>query len=191
MTDLGTSQTYETSDAQNLFPFAGPSFFSRLYQLYPASAFNSTYFQRSSYFGDFIINCPTYQMATAMTDHGYNSSAVFKLVFAAGSQLHGATSAFLASNITGFPAANNATIAEIMSNYWISFTVAHDPNPLRSSKAPVWPSYMSGGKGTIANGESVGFDILTITYGSVEVGRDPDASPQCDFFSSKGYTLRN
>jgi hypothetical protein len=191
LTDLGTSQTYETSDAQNLFPYAGPSFFSRLYELYPASAFNSTFFQRSTFFGDFIINCPTYQMATAMTDHGYNSSAVFKLRFAAGSQLHAATLPFLASSATGFPGANNATIAEIMSSYWISFTVTHDPNPLRSSKAPVWPSYMSGGKGNTSNGEGVGFDTLSITYASVETVRDPDASPQCDFFSSRGYTLRN
>lgn len=52
-----TSQIDETTDARYLFPSAGPSFFSRLYQLYPATEFNSTFFQRQTWFGDFIINC--------------------------------------------------------------------------------------------------------------------------------------
>lgn len=52
-----TNQVEETTDAQFLFPYAGPSFFSRLYQLYPASNFNSTFYQRQTWFGDFIINC--------------------------------------------------------------------------------------------------------------------------------------
>jgi hypothetical protein len=55
--NLTTSQAIETVDAQTLFPFAGQSFFSRLYQLYPASDFNSTLWQRATWFGDFIINC--------------------------------------------------------------------------------------------------------------------------------------
>jgi len=130
-------------------------------------------------------------MATAMVDHSYNSSAVFKLVFAAGSQLHGATASFLASNVTGFPNANNQTIATIMSSYWVSFAVTGDPNPLRAAEAPMWPSYMSGGKGTVDNGEGVGFDILSVTYSSVEAVGDPDASAQCDFFNSRGWTIRN
>jgi len=55
--NLTASQAIETADAQILFPFAGQSFFSRLYQLYPASEFNSTVWQRATWFGDFIINC--------------------------------------------------------------------------------------------------------------------------------------
>ena len=51
------TQVAETTDAEYLFPFAGPAFFSRLYQLYPASQYNSTFFQRQTWFGDFIINC--------------------------------------------------------------------------------------------------------------------------------------
>lgn len=50
-----TTQVEETTDAKYLFPFAGPAFFSRLYSLYPAAAFNSTFFQRQTWFGDFII----------------------------------------------------------------------------------------------------------------------------------------
>ena len=130
-------------------------------------------------------------MATAMSDLSDNSSAVFKLVWAAGTELHGSTTVFLAANETDWPAANNATLAKILSSYWISFAVTHDPNPLRASNAPFWPSYISGGNGTVANGESVGFDVLDITYTTIGAETDPDASPQCDFFSSKGYTLRN
>lgn len=52
-----TSQVEETANAQILFPFAGPTFFSRLYQLYPRSSFNSTFFQQMTWFGDFLINC--------------------------------------------------------------------------------------------------------------------------------------
>ena len=186
-----TTQVAETADAMDLFPYAGPSFFSRLYQLYPISSYNSTFFQRQTWFGDFIINCPTYQMATAMSDQSYNSSAVFKMVFAAGSELHGATSDFLASNTTGWPKANNHTIAEIISSYWISFAVTQDPNPLRSANAPLWPSYISNGAGSSAAGEGVGFDTLSVTYASIVPAPDPDAGAQCDFFSSQGYAVRN
>ncbi len=52
-----TTQVAETQDARFLFPAAGPSFFARLYQLYPRSFFNSTFFQRQTWFGDAVINC--------------------------------------------------------------------------------------------------------------------------------------
>ncbi|EMC93600.1 hypothetical protein BAUCODRAFT_142062 [Baudoinia panamericana UAMH 10762] len=186
-----TTQVAETADAQLLFPFAGPAFFSRLYQLYPASTYNSTLFQRQAWFGDFIINCPTYYMATNAVDRNSNSSAVFKLIFAAGNELHAATSAFLLSNVIGFPAANNQTLATIMASYWISFTVTHDPNPLRAANAPFWPSYMSMGAGNVSNGQSVGFDTLSITYTTISPETDPDASAQCDFFGNHGYQVQN
>ncbi|KAK4905232.1 hypothetical protein LTR28_000795, partial [Elasticomyces elasticus] len=83
------------------------------------------------------------------------------------------------------------TLAQIMSSYWISFVVTKDPNPLKAPNAPSWPSYMSGGKGTAADGESVGFNTLSVTYNSIVVRGDPDASAKCDFFSSQGYAVRN
>lgn len=126
-----------------------------------------------------------------MVDRNYNSSAVFKLIFSAGSQVHGATAPFLTSASTNFTAANNQTIADIMSAYWISFAVTGDPNPLRSKHAPFWPSYSSGGAGNISDGESVGFDTLSVTYTTVVVDKDPDAGAECDFFSSQGYQIAN
>jgi hypothetical protein len=76
-------------------------------------------------------------MATAMSDLSDNSSAVFRMIWAAGSELRGSTTFFLAAIATGWPAANNHTLAEIFSSYWISFAVTHDPNPLRASNAPI------------------------------------------------------
>lgn len=130
-------------------------------------------------------------MASSAVDHLPNSTAVFKLVFDAGSQLHGATAAFLTSTYTGWPGANNQTLAAIMSSYWISFITTLDPNPLRVADAPYWPSYVSGGAGTAAEGESVGFDILSVTYGGISTTHDVDARVQCEFFANRGFTLRN
>jgi len=134
---------------------------------------------------------PTYYMATAYTDTtSPNNSAVFKLVFAAGSQLHAATAPFLNSATTTL-SGNNATLARIMTSYWISFAVTHDPNPLRSSDAPFWPSYSAGGPGNVASGQSVAFIVLAVTYNSISTVGDPEASVQCEFFGSRGYQVRN
>ncbi|OJD30820.1 alpha beta-hydrolase [Diplodia corticola] len=178
-------------DAMYEFPSAGPSFFSRLNQLYPQSAYNSTFFQRQTWFGDVMINCPTYYVATAFTDRAFNTSAVFKLIFAAGSQLHAATTPFLTSKSINFPDANNATLADIMSAYWISFATTHDPNPLRDPRAPFWPSYSSGGNGSAADGQSIGFSVLQINDKSIEVQGDPDNSAACSFFSSHSQSVLN
>lgn len=54
---VGETSSLTFFQAKNLFPTAGPAFFSRLYELYPRSAYNSTFFQRGDWFGDFIIDC--------------------------------------------------------------------------------------------------------------------------------------
>ncbi|OCK73895.1 alpha/beta-hydrolase [Lepidopterella palustris CBS 459.81] len=183
----------ETIDAQFLFPFAGPSFFTRLYQLYPASDFNSTFFQRQKWFGDFIIICPTYQMATAMTDRSPNRTSVFKLIAAIGTEIHGSLLPFMASTEPGFPTAPNSTLAQILTSYWISFAVTGDPNPLRKSDAPFWTSYFSGGDVAAVGveGEAEGFGVLSVNYTEIGTIQDVDASAQCDFFSGQGWVVRN
>lgn len=98
---------------------------------------------------------------------------------------------FLAEASVDFPNANNHTLAEILASYFISFAVTHDPNPLRVAGAPYWPSYMSGGLGSVASGESVGFDILAITQTTISPAKDPDASAKCEFFGSNGYVVKN
>lgn len=130
-------------------------------------------------------------MAFNAVDRNSNRSAVWKLTFAAGSELHGATTPFLASNETGFPTANNHTLAEIMSSYWISFAVTGDPNPMKVSDAAYWPGYMEAGAGGVAIGESVGFDTLAVTYTTVSPAKDPDADARCEFFGAHGYDVTN
>jgi len=51
-----TTMAEETVDLEQLFPNANVSFFNRLFELYPASAFNSTLFQRQTIFGDFVVS---------------------------------------------------------------------------------------------------------------------------------------
>lgn len=102
----------------------------------------------------------------------------------AGSELHAATQAFLYSNTIGFPAANNQTLATILSSYWISFTIVHDPNPYRSANAPFWPSYRAAG--------STYNDTLTalaVTYNSVGGVPDPDVSAKCDFWGRRAEDI--
>ena len=130
-------------------------------------------------------------MASRAVDRNRNMSAVFKLTFAAGTQLHGATQPFLTNSDIDFSGASNRTLAEIMTSYWISFAVTHDPNPLRNANAPYWPSYISGGEGTVANGESVGFTDLAVTATTISPQPDPDAGPKCEFFGNNGLVVMN
>jgi len=48
----------EITDLRILFPYAKDSFFTRLYELYPASSYNSTLFQRQTIYGNYIIGMP-------------------------------------------------------------------------------------------------------------------------------------
>jgi hypothetical protein len=67
-------------DAQLVFPYASNSFYNRLYQLYPRSNYNSTFYQRVDWYSDFIVCCPTMYQAQALSDSSYfNTSAVFKV----------------------------------------------------------------------------------------------------------------
>lgn len=181
-----TSQAAQLMDAEKLFPYAGPAFFTRLYQLYPRSNYNSTFFQRQTWFGDFIINCPTYQMATRAVDTNGNRSAVFKLTFAAGTQRHGATIPFLANSDIDWAGASNRTLAEIMTSYWLSFVQTHDPNPLRRANAPFWPSYLSG-----SGDGSVKLTNLAVTTTTISPQADVDAGAKCDFFGNNGQVVMN
>lgn len=76
-----------TQTLQNLFPYAKQSFFSRLFQLYPSSNFNSTFSQHSAIFGDSIVACPSSYISAALSDYGL---PVWKLIFYAGTERHGA-----------------------------------------------------------------------------------------------------
>ena len=86
-----TTAAEETTDLESLFPSWTPAFLKRVFSLYPRSDFNSTFFQRQTVFGDFIISCPTYYMASATS----NYHQTYKMIFNAGTEMHGATQPFL------------------------------------------------------------------------------------------------
>ena len=86
------TQELEQQGWEEIFPYAKQSFFDRLYQLFPREEFNGTFWQRAEIWGDYIIDCPTYYMASAVADAGL---ATYKLIFNAGTQLHGATAPFI------------------------------------------------------------------------------------------------
>jgi len=169
-------------DAETFFPGRGPTFFSKLFQLYPASAYNSTFWQRVDWFSDVVVDCPTYFMAKAQTDRGYNGTAVWKMRFDAGSEVHGATAPFIYDINLNRPGANNQTLADIMTWYFISFVIDNDPNTLRAADAPFWPSYSAGGEDGL-----VGFSTLAVTYTTIEVEPDEQNSAKCDFLDAEGY----
>ncbi|EMC98112.1 hypothetical protein BAUCODRAFT_32113 [Baudoinia panamericana UAMH 10762] len=174
-----TTQDQETLDLQIIFPYAKQSFFKRLYQLYPADAFNSTLFQRQSIYGDYIIDCPTYYMATATSDWG---QPTWKMIFNAGSQLHGADGPFLWGPQSGV---NNVTLANIMKDWYLGFIINLDPNTIAYSNTPkpYWPQYQT------PSGSN--FSVMDVNYTMMGVIPDMDANARCDFFHGQSYVVRN
>jgi hypothetical protein len=129
-------------------------------------------------------------MAFGAVAYNRNSSAVYKMIFSAGSELHVASVPFVYSNITNqWPSANNVTLAHIFTDYYLSFAIALDPNVYKNPAAPVWPTYESGGPDQ--PGETVGFTINHVTYTTIEQITDPDANPGCDFFAGQGIAVAN
>lgn len=203
-----TSLSQVTPDLQTLFPYAGPSFFTRLYELYPASDFTGSYFdlpffqnyiqsnpnlandtgywQRAAIFGDFIIECPTSYMASALTDAGLPA---YKLAFYAGTQLHGATGAFVFSTDSASP---NATIAGYMKDWFLSFIIDLDVNTRSFSGLkgkPRWPTF---GASIDEDASAVSsFNAMEVNVSSIAVVADPDTSDRCDFFHAQSYVVRN
>ena len=176
-----------TTDLQTLFPAATPSFLDRLYQLYPSAAYNSTFFRRSALFGDFIINCPTNYMSSALSDAG---QPTYKLLFNAGSQLHAATGPLMQQSNES-PAVNNATLAQWMKEWFISFTTDLDPSArsfASGPQKPAWPVYNAvlGTEGGVPE-----FAVMSVNYTQAGVIGDLDVSAQCDFFHGASYTVRN
>jgi hypothetical protein len=130
-------------------------------------------------------------MATAAIDRNKNSSAVFKMIFRIGMGLHGSSIPYLFANTTNYAPGKNQTIAEILTSYYVSFAATRDPNPLRKPNAVFWPSYLGNVEGSSTDGESVGFTVLDISDSSITLCIDPDVSAQCDFFSARGFEVRN
>lgn len=86
---------------------------------------------------------------------------------------------------------NNATIAEYMKDWFISFVTDMDPNAnsyYNLTDKPVWPPY-NPRLGT--EGGSPEFAIMDVNYTEIGAIQDLDVSAQCDFFHSSSYDVRN
>lgn len=137
-------------------------------------------------------------MATATSDWGLPT---WKFIFNAGSQLHGADGPFLwgpqsgKSHHTFFPLrgkanvvvldVNNATIADILKDWYLGFVINLDPNTISNSGTPKphWPQYSPAG--------ASGFTSMDFNYTMIGTVPDFDASSRCDFFHGQSYVVRN
>jgi len=205
-TNLSIRSAEVEPDLENIWPNArnNSAFFTRLFELYPASAFTGTYlsdpiqanysalaspdsivqatafYQRQTIFADAFVTCPTYYVASAFVDAGV---PVWKLRFAAGLGIHSATQPYLFSA----PAAQtNPTYGAWVKDYWISFIVFGDPNasPMVVGK-PQWPQYLG------VNGTDASFQVLEFNKTNVGTNIDADASARCDFLHGQSYRIRN
>ena len=137
-------------------------------------------------------------MASAASDWGLPT---WKLIFDAGTQLHGADSPYLwgfksskpshvfrnlLQPLTSLiPAADNVTIANSMKDWYLGFVLNLDPNSISNSGTPkpYWPQYQ------VSNGTN--FTVMDVNYTMIGINPDPDASVRCDFFHGQSYVVRN
>jgi carboxylesterase type B len=170
---------------------------ARVFELYPRLEFNSTFWQRQTLFGDFIINCPTRWVSEAVELLG---NPAYKMVFNAGNQLHGATVPFLFDPAYGCELLldeskvdhrlmrrtaspnDNITLANQMKDWYISFATYHNPNRLSPHKF-TWPSYYS-------LRQSPG-DVLIVNSTTIGARADPDMNIRCSFWHSQSAVTRN
>ncbi|KAF2177529.1 alpha/beta-hydrolase [Zopfia rhizophila CBS 207.26] len=168
----------EISDLKVQYPYADENFFKKLDELYPAFDFNSTFWRRQTWFGDAMINCPTYYIATSLSTF---KQKVWKLIFNAGSQTHGATNPFLFNPEYGTRPGDNATLAHIMKDWFVNFAIDLDPNNWTWSevKKPYWPLYEK--------------KVMSVNY--TEMGIEDDAwfdrSARCEFLWENGAVVQN
>ncbi|KAF2156464.1 alpha/beta-hydrolase [Myriangium duriaei CBS 260.36] len=172
-----TTVREETADLKELFPYATDDFFTQLYALYPPTSFNSTFFQRQQIFGDFIIDCPTWYVADAMSRSGLPT---WKMVFDAGTQKHGATEGYLYNT----QKVENAALGEAMKDWFLAFVIHGDPNARGFTRAerPYWPRYRSPG---------LDHAVMNVQDRKFVVQEDADVSPQCRFFHEHSAVVRN
>ena len=209
-TNFSTSSWNQTvENLKVLWPEAGATFFDRVEQLYPLSDVsgayfdneffssqtadfiesslnisvkdNSEYWRAQQIYGDYVINCPTYYQASAFSEHDL---PVYKLIFNAGTELHGAPQAFFQS---APPETSDPELARAMLAYWTSFTTTLDPNSITYSNAsrPVWPRYTGCGS------NQTEFRVLEVYPDSFEVRADPDANARCEFMYGRSRVVLN
>ncbi|KAI5244012.1 hypothetical protein E4T42_07255 [Aureobasidium subglaciale] len=197
------------SNLDELWPTAGPAFFRRLNQLYPTSAFtgkffsdpffdsgiltflssalnvtglttNSIYWRAQAIYSDFLFDRPTYNLGATFANAGLPS---YKLIFNAGTQIHGAMAPFLTSPPKD---TEDPSLSAKMQDYWLAFVKYMDPNDASSGvQRPYWPTYLESGNNATA------FSILQVNGSEVRAVADKEANPRCDFMLGKSAQVWN
>ncbi|KAL1864521.1 hypothetical protein Plec18167_009719, partial [Paecilomyces lecythidis] len=191
---LFTPQTIKTQEdfqkrVATIFPAAGQNFQNRLYELYLAETlglygYNASVGQqlRSDYlFGDTMVACPTYYIASSLSDAGV---PVYKYVYGLptfSTAIHGGLLKLLAPTPDN-DTSPSAILGRQFRKYYIpNFIMTSDPNDNSWSygdstntalgKVTRWPAY--GAQGQIL--------FINSTATPVIISSDLDATDRCDF----------
>jgi carboxylesterase type B len=173
----------------------GESFFGHLNDYYPSDVtgpfdYNSTQQKANYVMGDWIIQCPTYYLASAFTDAlsiiNPSSQQVYKFIYALptfNTATHGAYFN-LVFPITGVLANDTSPTAELtrtLQGYYTSFIIDLEPNSgtVSVNSSVVWPQYGPSSQILLIN------DTIPVQI------KDVDASGSCDFYYSHPYNVQN
>jgi len=107
---------------------------------------------------------------------------IFKLLFNAGTQLHGSSGPFLGFLDYASPEQANLTIADSLKDYFLSFAIHLDPNVESWSNVskPMWPDYKVG-------------EAMRFTYTEIGAVSDLyyDNNERCRFFEANSEVVQN
>ncbi|PVI06068.1 alpha/beta-hydrolase [Periconia macrospinosa] len=174
-----TTVEEEKADLRIQFPYASQEFMDSIYKLWPSEEYNSTFYHRATWFGDFVINCPTYYVGTSVAAE---KTTVYKMIFNTGTKLHGSTGPFLMDLDYASQPGANVTVADSLKDWYISFAIHADPNHQSWSNVskPLWEDYATGQVLSINDTEigSVGDEYY-------------DATERCQFFWDNGETVQH
>ncbi|GAM90043.1 hypothetical protein ANO11243_080830 [Dothideomycetidae sp. 11243] len=164
-----TTAQAERTDLRLVFPTARSTFFSRLLQLYPRAGFNSTFWQRQQIFGDLMINCPTYYLANAFSNH---QLPTWKMVFDAGTMVHNSIDPY----VYGDPSDRaDAILGQKMKDWISSFVIHLDPNvqSFTNTQKLYWPRYRTSA--------SQNTTVINVQIADMSLRKDSDDSARCQF----------
>ncbi|KAF4808312.1 hypothetical protein CGCSCA5_v012492 [Colletotrichum siamense] len=191
------------ADLKTMWQAIPHSVIEKVVDLYPTSVYNGSliksagwfkaliggfdvstpYVQRqamTSYIGASVVDCPSTTIVQASIDAGQKA---FKMVFEAGTQLHGATASYLCSEDISFDGAStlgttlfggNAILAYALREYIAAFTINLDPNFANlSTSVPYRPEFTNQGR-----------QILHLQDNQTRVAYDFDSNEQCIILAS-------
>jgi hypothetical protein len=110
------------------------------------------------------------------------NTPVFKVIFNAGTQIHGSTGPFLNDLNYASTLGANITIADALKDFYLSFAIHLDPNAESWSNVskPAWPDYKSG-------------EVMSFNYTEMGAVSDVyyDNTERCRFFNNNSQIIQN